>query len=344
MDLFTTRALLMAIQEAGIKRDNFFMRMFFREVHTFDTEKVDLDRIPNKPKIAPFCSPLIGGVVDKNQGYTTETFLPSYVKSKHAVTGKQTIKRLPGESIAGTKSAKERQNAIVMQNLEQEEQAVQMKEEWMAAQMILTGKYMVDGPNIEEPYEISAGRRAENNITLVGSETWDQLPKETHDIIEDLEEYGEFADGQIDIIIADKKAWSLLRKFKSFKDALETRRGSKSEFETALKDLGKAVSLKGTLGDVEVWVLDSEYTERDGSTQKYMPENTIILGHTASRGLRLYGQIQDLHAQNEGLDEADRYVRDWIEGNDPAVRYTKTESAPAPYLVDVNNFVVVKVK
>lgn len=344
MDLFTTRALLLAIQEAGIKRDNFFLRLFFREAHTFDTEKIDLDRIPNKPKIAPFCSPLIGGVVDKNQGYSTSTFTPSYVKSKHAVTGKQTIKRLPGESIAGNKSAKERQDAIVMQNIEQEEEAIQMKEEWMATQMVLNGKYLIDGPNIEEPYEISAGRRPENNITLVGSETWDKLPVETHDIIEDIEEYAGLADSQINIMILDKKAWSLLRKFKSFKDALESRRGSKSELETALKDLGKAVSFKGYLGDVEIWVLDSEYTDRDGSTKKYMPLYTVILGHTASRGLRLYGRIQDLHAQNEGLDEAERYVRDWIEGNDPAVRYTKTESAPAPYLAEVNNFVVIKVK
>lgn len=343
MQTFTTRSLLMAIREAGIRKDSFFLRMFFPEVFTFNTEKVDLDLIPNKPKIAPFCSPLIGGVVDKNQGYSTTSFTPGYVKSKHAVTANQTIKRLAGESYGGSKSPEERQNAIVMQNLTTEEESVAMREEWMAAQMILKGAYMVEGENIPEPYEVSAGRRAANNITLIGAERWSELDPATHDVVEDIEAYAELSDGEVNIMVLDPKAWALLRKFKFFKDALETRRGSKSEIETTLKDLGKAVSFKGQLGDVDIWVLNEEYTDRDGTTKKQMPDFTFFLGHTAVRGVRLYGAIQDLHAQNEGLDEAERYVRDWVEGNDPAVRYTKTESAPAPYMIDVNHFVVVKV-
>ncbi|MCL9783657.1 major capsid protein [Vibrio sp. S4M6] len=343
MDLFTTRVLLMAILEAGIRKDNFFLRMFYPDVFTFNTEKVDLDMIPNKPKIAPFCSPLIGGVVDKNQGYSTSSFQPAYVKSKHAVTGSNTVKRLPGEKYTGNKSPADRQKALVMQNLDLEEQAIAMREEWMAAQMILTGSYMVEGENIPTPYEVSAGRRSENNISLISTERWSQLDHDSHDIWGDIEEYSDLSDGETNIVIFDPKAWTLLRKFKNFTEALETRRGSKSEVESTLKDLGKAVSYKGNIGDVDIWVVNEEYTDRDGTTKKQLPDNTMILGHTAARGVRLYGAIQDLNAQNEGVDEADRYVRDWIEGNDPATRYTKTESAPAPYMIDVNSFVVVTV-
>lgn len=338
---FTPRQLLLAIKEAGIRKDNFFLRMFFREVHTFGTEKVDLDSIPHKVKIAPFCSPLIGGAIDRNQGFSTASFKPAYVKSKHTVNSANSIKRRPGESLAGSMSPAERQNAIVMQNLEDEEEAIAMREEWMAAQMVIHGAYMVEGPNIEEPYEISSGRRAENNIKLLSGERWSQLNAETHDIVADIEEYAELADSEIDIMILDPKAWSSLRKFKVFKAALETRRGSMSEIETTLKDLGKAVSFKGWLGDVAIWVVNEEYTDRDGSTKKQMPNNTVVLGHTAARGLRLYGAIQDLHAQQEGLDQAERYAKDWTEGNDPAVRQTKTESAPAPYMATPNTFVVI---
>jgi hypothetical protein len=341
MDNFTPRALLLAIKEAGIRKDNFFLRMFFPEVHTFATEKVDLDTIPNKVKIAPFCSPLIGGAIDRNQGFNTTSFKPGYVKSKHTVNSANSIKRRPGESFAGTMSAGDRQIAIVMQNLENEEEAIAMREEWMATQMVVYGAYMVEGENIEEPYEISSGRRAENNITLLGAERWSQLDFSNHDIVADIEEYAEAADSEIDIMVLDPKSYSLLRKFKTFKDALETRRGSMSEIETTLKDLGKAVSFKGFLGDVGIWVVNEEYTDRDGSTKKQLPNNVMILGHTAARGLRLYGAIQDLHAQHEGLDQAERYAKDWTEGNDPAVRCTKTESAPAPYMATPNTFVVI---
>ncbi|MCL1124155.1 major capsid protein [Shewanella surugensis] len=342
-DMFTPRALLLAIHESGIRKDNFFLRMFFHETYTFTTKKVDLDNIPNKPKIAPFCAPYIGGIVDKNQGYSTTSFEPAYVKSKHAVSAENTVKRLAGEGLGGTKSAGERLNAIVMQNIASEEEAIAMREEWMAAQMVLNGEYMVDGPNIETPYQISAGRRVENNIVLIGDERWSQLDFDTHDVISDIEEYAALSDSETNIMVLDPKAWSFLRKFKKFRDALETRRGSSSEIETTLKDLGKAVSYKGHLGDVNIWVVNEEYTDRDGSTKKQMPDNTMILGHTSARGLRLYGAIQDLDAVEQGLNEAERYAKDWKEGSDPAVRYTKIESAPAPYLADANSFVVLKV-
>jgi hypothetical protein len=343
MDTFTTRTLLRAIKEAGIRTDNFFLRMFFPEVYTFTTEKVDLDYIPNAPKIAPFCSPLVSGVIERNEGYHTTSFIPAYVKSKHNVTAQHTMKRLPGEDIGGTKSPKERQQACVMQNLSIEEKAIAMREEWMAAQMVLNGAYMVEGENIEKPYEVSAGRRPENNIKLIDAARWPQLDKVKYDVMQDIEDWADLADSGIDVMVLDKLAWSELRQFQSFKDAFETRRGSESKAELAFKDLGKAVSYKGQCGDLDIYVLSEEYTDRDGTTKKQMPDYTLILGHTANRGVRLYGAIQDLDAQNEGLDQGERYVKDWIEGRDPAIRQTKTESAPAPYMIDVNNFVVVTV-
>ncbi|WP_434477107.1 major capsid protein, partial [Escherichia coli] len=46
----------------------------------------------------------------------------------------------------------------------------------------------------------------------------------------------------------DPKGWALFRSFKAVKEKLDTRRGSNSELETAVKDLGKAVSYKGMYG------------------------------------------------------------------------------------------------
>lgn len=343
MDNFTTRQLLMAIQEKGIRRDGFFKRMWFRETYTFKTEKVDLDHIPNKTKIAAYCSPMIGAAVDRAQGFSTSSFKPAYIKSKHSVNPNMTIKRLPGEDYALPKSPAERQAALVMQNLDMEEVSVSDREELMCSEMILTGKTVIDGVNVEEAHEIDTLRDADNTITLSGAAKWDAADVDTHDPSDDFETWSEASDGIIDIAVMDKKAWALFKKFKAVKDSLDTRRGSNSELETMCKDLGSAVSYKGIYGDVSIVVVDEEYIDRDGTIKKNMPDNTVILGHTAARGVSLYGAIQDLNAQNEGLDEAERFVRDWTEGNDPAVRYTKTESAPAMYVVDTNRFVNIKV-
>lgn len=342
-DNFTTRELLGAIHEAGIRRDNFFQRIFFRESYTFSTAKVDLDMVPNKTKIAVFCSPMVGAAIDRNQGYSTSSFAPAYVKSKHAVTANQAVVRRPGEKFTGEMSADQRQEAIVMQNLNMEEQAIRDREELMCAEMVYDGKTMIDGEFVATPFEIDAGRRASNNIALIGAAMWSGKDVETYDIEADIETWAGVSDGLTNMLICDPKTWALMRKFKKFNDKLETRRGSTSELETSLKDLGKTVSIKGQLGDVTIIVVNEEYTDRAGVTQKVQRDYHLILANASVRGVRLYGQIQDLSAQKEGLDEAERYVKDWTEGGDPEVRYTKTESAPAMYLVDVNHVVVVKV-
>ena len=342
-DNYTTRELLGAIHLAGIRRDNFFQRFFFRESYTFGTEKVDLDMIPNKTKIAAYCSPMIGAAVDRSQGFNTASFLPAYVKSKHAVNASQAVKRRPGEKYYGEMSAGARQNAIVMQNLDIEEQAIRDREELMCAEMVYDGKTVIDSPYLEQPYEIDAGRNDGNNITLVGEALWSKQDKDTYDIGADIEKWATNSDGLTNTLICDPKTWALMRQFKKFNDVLDTRRGSVSQLETALKDLGKTVSIKGSYGDVTIIVVDEEYTDRKGKTQKVQRDYTLILAHSSLRGARLYGQIQDLAAQNEGLDEAERYVKDWTEGGDPEIRYTKTEAAPAMYLIDVNHVVIVKV-
>ncbi len=343
-DTFTPRQLLAAIYQKGVRRDSFFKRMWFKETHTFSTEKVDLDLVPSKTKIAVYCSPMIGAVVDRAQGYSTASFKPAYVKSKHAVNPNMTVKRSAGEDYASPKSPADRQAALVMQNIKMENVAIEDREELMCAEMILTGKTVIESPYIETPYEIDSLRNDDNNIVLASDEVkWNKVDPETHDPIADFEAWGEFADGLIDIAVMDKKAWAYFRNFKVIKDALDTKRGSNSELETMCKDLGKTVSYKGMIGDVAVVVVDEEYVDRAGVTQKVMPANTVILGHTGARGLALYGAIQDLNAQNEGLDQAERYASDWIEGKDPALRYTKVEAAPAMFMADANSFVVITV-
>jgi hypothetical protein len=63
--------------------------------------------------------------------------------------------------------------------------------------------------------------------------------------------------------VFDPKGWALFRSFDAVKEKLDTRRGSNSELETALKDLGKAVSYKGMYGDVAIVVYAGQLVEND---------------------------------------------------------------------------------
>lgn len=339
MDYFSTTELI-AVTEARFKFDPLFLRLFFRETYEFNTEKVDLSQIPGDVSMALYVSPIISGKVIRSRGGLTAQFQPGYVKPKHEVNPLMTIRRLPDENPANLEDPAYRRKRIIMQNLKDEELAIQQVEEYQAINAVLYGKYTMRGENFA-PVEVDMQRNSANNIIQVGSAAWSRQDKETYDPTRDIEEYALSASGAINIIVFDPKGWSEFISFKAVKEKLDTRRGSSSALETALKDLGQAVSYKGMYGDVAIIVYAGQLI-MDGKKKSALPENVMVLGNTFSRGLRTYGCIQDADAQAEGITKARRYPKNWRTSGDPAREFTMTQSAPLMLLPDPNEFVSVQ--
>ncbi|ECC1660248.1 major capsid protein [Salmonella enterica subsp. salamae] len=341
-DSFTTAELMAATQQV-FKFDPLFLRLFFRETYTFTSEEVLLDTIPGDVNMAVYCSPLITGKVDRTRGYSTNRFKPGYTKPKHTVNPNMSIKRAPGEQIGESETPAGRNAKLIMQNLADEELSICQLEEYQAVQAVLYGKYEISGANIET-YEIDLNRSAENNITQSGSTAWSAQDADTYDPSDDIESYADQASGAINVIVMDGKAWKQLKRFKKFWAALDTRRGSNSQMEVALKSLGDVVSFKGYYGDTALVVYKGQYVDPvKGTKKRYLPDSVMVLGNLNCRGFRTYGAILDQDALNEGISEATRYPKTWTTTGDPAVTQTMTQSAPAMVLGDANAFVVVQI-
>ena len=339
MSIYTT-AQLLAANEKKFKFDPLFLRIFFRESYPFSTEKVYLSQIPGLVNMALYVSPVISGKVIRSRGGTTSEFTPGYVKPKHEVNPQMTLRRLPDEDPQNLADPAYRRRRIILQNMKDEELAIAQVEEMQAVSAVLSGKYTMTGEAFE-PVEVDMQRSARNNIVQAGAAAWSARDKETYDPTDDIETYAVNASGVVNIIVFDPKGWSLFRSFKAVKDKLDTRRGSNSELETALKDLGQAVSYKGMYGDVAIVVYAGQYVE--GGVQKnYLPDNTMVLGNTQARGLRTYGCIQDVDAQREGINASARYPKNWVQTGDPAREFTMIQSAPLMLLADADEFVSVK--
>ncbi len=339
MSIYTT-AQLLAVNEKKFKFDPLFLRIFFRESYPFSTEKVYLSQIPGLVNMALYVSPVISGKVIRSRGGTTSEFTPGYVKPKHEVNPQMTLRRLPDEDPQNVADPAYRRRRIILQNMKDEELAIAQVEEMQAVSAVLSGKYTMTGEAFE-PVEVDMQRSARNNIVQAGTAAWSSRDKETYDPTDDIETYAVNASGVVNIIVFDPKGWSLFRSFKAVKDKLDTRRGSNSELETALKDLGQAVSYKGMYGDVAIVVYAGQYVE--GGVQKnYLPDNTMVLGNTQARGLRTYGCIQDVDAQREGINASARYPKNWVQTGDPAREFTMIQSAPLMLLADADEFVSVK--
>ncbi len=339
MSMYST-AQLLAVNEKKFKFDPLFLRIFFRESYPFSTEKVYLSQIPGLVNMALYVSPVISGRVIRSRGGTTSEFTPGYVKPKHEVNPQMTLRRLPDEDPQNLADPAYRRRRIILQNMKDEELAIAQVEEMQAVSAVLSGKYTMTGEAFE-PVEVDMQRSARNNIVQAGAAAWSARDKETYDPTDDIETYAVNASGVVNIIVFDPKGWSLFRSFKAVKDKLDTRRGSNSELETALKDLGQAVSYKGMYGDVAIVVYAGQYVE-GGAQKNYLPDNTMVLGNTQARGLRTYGCIQDVDAQREGINASARYPKNWVQTGDPAREFTMIQSAPLMLLADADEFVSVK--
>lgn len=341
MGLFTTRQLISVTQET-VKFQSLFLDLFFKREITFSTAQVMLDKITGRAPIAVYVSPTVQGKVQRNLGGMTRTLQPGYVKPKHQVLPDMVVDRLPGEDPAVLQDPAYRRNRIIAQNLKLEEQSIIQVEEQQATEAILRGKYTMTGEQFA-PVEVDFGRNPANNITQSGSAAWSAQDPETFDPTYDIDMYCDQASGAVNIAVMDGLTWRTLNSFKLFREKLDTRRGSNSQLETALKDLGGVVSFKGHYGELAIVVSKNQYINADGHVVKYMPDNTLVLGNTDAGGIRCYGMIHDAEALAEGISAAKRYPKNWITSGDGSSEYTMTQSAPLMVLPEPDKFVVVTI-
>ena len=341
MGLFTTRQLL-GYTEQKVKFNPLFLTLFFRRTVNFHTEEVMLDKITGKTPIAAYVSPVVEGRVLRNRGGETRVLRPGYVKPKHEFNYQQAVERLPGEDPAKLNDPSYRRLRILTDNLKQEEHAIVQVEEQQAVSAVLHGKYTMEGDQFQT-IEVDFGRSANNNITQAAGSKWSACDPETYDPTHDIDMYSDQASGLVNIAVMDGRVWRLLNGFKLFREKLDTRRGSSSQLETAVKDLGAVVSFKGYYGDLAIVVAKTSYVDAQGKDVRYLPEGTLVLGNTASEGIRCYGAIQDAQALSEGIVSASRYPKHWLTVGDPAREFTMTQSAPLMVLPDPDEFVVVQV-
>ncbi|EFM3911909.1 major capsid protein, partial [Escherichia coli] len=228
----------------------------------------------------------------RHRGGETRVLRPGYVKPKHEFNYQQAVERLPGEDPAQLNDPAYRRLRIITDNLKQEEHAIVQVEEMQAVNAVLYGKYTMEGDQFEK-IEVDFGRSTKNNITQGSGKEWSKQDRDTFDPTHDLDLYCDQASGLVNIAIMDGTVWRLLNGFKLFREKLDTRRGSNSQLETAVKDLGAVVSFKGYYGDLAIVVAKTSYVAEDGTEKRYLPEGSLVLGNTAAEGIRCYGAIQD---------------------------------------------------
>ena len=342
MNEFSTDFLLGAYGVIERPR-RFLLELFFPDEQTFDTEDVLFDKVDRARRLAPFVSPLVAGKPMKSQGYETKSFRPAYVKPKHVVEPGKALKRRAGEALTGEMDPRDRYEAQVLANLELEDDQIARREEWMASQILKTGKVIVEGEDFPKQ-EVDFGRNAAHSKALTSTARWGESGVSP---FADLKGWGSTVAANSGftprMVILDPLAADLVMEDENLQKIMDNRRQSSGMLEF-LGELtgapGEEVAYLGAAGPFEFWQYQQLYTDEDGNVSKMMTDYSVIMGSPAgAQGTRLYGAIQDTKA----LRPLARFPKYW-ETDDPSVGFTMTQSAPLPVLgwVDATLFATVR--
>lgn len=322
--IFTTRQLIALIPDLVVPR-TFLLDTFFPDIVTQDTEVIDFDIVTKGRKLAPFVSPVVAGKPMRLRGSVTKTFKPAYVKPKTPVKPGQALKRRPGERIAGEMSPQERHDLIVLDAIEDHLEAIKRRKEWMAAQVLDTGKVVVEGEDYPKT-EVDFGRHEDHTEALELGARWGEAGVKVLDSIETWAETVQGnGGGAAKTVVMDPKAWKIARADEDFLKLLDNRRQASGNVELGPVSMpDNNARYVGNVGDFDFYVYQDVYENDAGVATKLLQDYTVLLGSQAIEGVQAHGAILDPAA---GFAATEAWPKNWIE-EDPAMEYVMTQSAP----------------
>lgn len=328
MDLFSTNVMTGVVNSLQAP-PSFLLDTFFPAIQTEQSEEIHFDVETDVMGLAPFVSPVVEGKIMSDQGFTTKTFKPAYVKPKNVWDNSRPLKRYKGEQVGGSLAPADRQRLILADYLTRHVTLIRRRKEWMASSVLRTGAVTISG-DLYQTVAVSFGRDAALTITLTGGNRWGQTGVKPLDLLQDWADLiNEKSGAEAVDVVMDVGAWKVFRADADVKDRLNVQRRL-AERPSMAQDTVVRVggNFVGAIDGFNIWVYVGRYKDDSGTLQKMLPNGTVIMVGEML-GVQAYGAILDEAA---GFQALPYFSKSWIE-NDPPRRFVMTQSAPliVPY-------------
>ena len=324
----------------------FLRDRFFSNVKTFPTRRVDIDIVKGNRKMAAFIHPLVGGEIVQSEGYETKSYAPPLINPATISTADQYMERLPGEDLFSGRTPADRAAEKLIEEYNQLNDMTTRREEWMAAQVLTTGKLKVKGKGVDEVIDFGFG----NKITLEGTKQWGKTAAKP---IEDLEDWTEkvLTGGftNVDRVIMGKAALRAFINDEKVQKLLDNRRINIGGYDP--RDLPNGVKYYGhlTSPNIDLYTYGEVYLDdwtdpETPAVKPLVPENVVILISGQSNFMLAYGActyIED-STQQWVTAETSRLLRSYVEHH-PDRRMVELQAHPLPIPDKVDSWLVAEV-
>lgn len=298
MSTYSTRVL------AGVRKSlkldsSFLIGRYFPHLVLSDKEEISFDQELHDEKLAPFVAPQETGELMLEQGFQTETISPAYIKIKTPLAPFSSVKRAMGEDFNGTLSRKARMDMRLTETMKRHEKRINRRLEAMAAQVLVTGQLILEG--LKYPRRIvNYGRDASLQISLIGSDRWNQAGSNPIRDLENFAQYVLVASGAVVTeYVMDPQAWAAFRENERVLKLLEVRRAGPTVAADGLdigprKSVASGASYVGSIGQFDIFVYAAFYRDANNAIVPFLPAGTVLGMGAEFEGVQYFGAIEDV--------------------------------------------------
>lgn len=302
IDIYSTAAMLQAI-ELMPREYSFLYDTFCQDQGVVEDDKAIYDFRKGTRQMAPVVHKNTGGVLMERTGYETREIGFCTIAPERLVDLSDLEKRTFGEKILGALTPEQRSKKILAKDLTEMRAAIQRRREWMARQVLLTGKLEVF-QYVNEGREKKASLYADYGFTNKFTPTtgWDQTGAKIDDDMRAIYDMVYEGLGNMELIVMAPDVANTLLANSAFMKTMDTSNADMGEIRTKYR--GQGVRFIGRNSDgVEMYSFAGKFVDDDGQVKPFLPAGTLIAG---GRGVlkALHGPVTQL----EGNGQSARHV------------------------------------
>lgn len=297
-DIYSTHSLLMAVEQISpirtFLRDRYFPTNNATDI--FATDDVLVEYKDGSKKLAPFVSPIKGGVVMTREGYNMERYTPPFIAPRRILTIDDLKKKGFGEALFSQLTPQQRESVMLMKDADEMGEMISRREELMAAETMLNNgcvmRHYADDLTKCEEKEIRFYSEGSNPAVYTPAINWNQAGA---DIIGDIAVMIRLLTSRglpaSELVVAPDVADTVIND-PNIQKLLDIRNYNLGSVEPKLLPEGATIVCRvNILGRmIDVISYDEQYEADNGTTTQYIPAGKAILTAPAA-GRTLYGAV-----------------------------------------------------
>ena len=343
ISMFDKRTMIAALESMPPKR-TFLKDLFFNNVITSETDKIDVDIYKGNQKMAAFVSPKVGSITVKKEGWKTETYTPPLIGLDDITTAEDILTRSIGENVYSQKSPDETAAEILLRDMARLDTMIEIREEWMCAKALFTGAVDVSGEGVSQ--NIDFGMSNSHKVTLGTGVKWtDTGINPLTDIATWKTLIAKDSFLSADIVIMGAGAAKAFINNAEVQKSLDIRNIDLGVIRPQELPSGAKYIGSDRLNGVDYYTYEGYYVDPTTGVQTpFVPNGAVLLASKSARTSMMYGAVTIADENTKALltYAMPRVPDSWV-SKKPAARFIQLNSRPLPVPHDIDGFVVATV-